>query len=313
MAGASGFLGSWITNQLANSHELVALGRDKTNFWRIYQSKVFKANLPSQKWAEFINSQDPDVLVLADWSGVESSQRNSKTQMENVTRWIDFLSNYKGKNLKTVIGLGSQAELGPVSGPIVESCLDNPTTDYGRAKVQGRLTLESLCSQFYYRFVWMRIFSTYGPLDNGNWLIPNLVDSLKMDKPFELTRGEQEWSYLHAYDLANAIEIIINNKFVRGVVNVGNPNTISIREVATNVANYFDRNGLLKFGDLPYRQDQVMSLKPVCESLLSLGWNPKIDFNQGLNQTIDWLLCKELDPIVTENGSKLEFKLPLRP
>jgi nucleoside-diphosphate-sugar epimerase len=314
VAGASGFLGSWLTSELANSNELIALGREKTNFWRVSDNpNIFKVSVPIKTWAEFIQLTDPDVLVLADWSGVASVERNSNAQMDNVLRWIGILSNYKGKNLKTVIGLGSQAELGPISGSIFENTPDNPTTIYGRAKVEGRITLESICRQSDYRYVWMRIFSTYGPLDNGNWLIPNLVDSLRQNKHFELTLGEQEWSYLHAYDLTKAIETVINNEFVNGIVNVGNPKTVSIREVANRVAEYFAGTRLLKFGELPYRQDQVMNLKPVCERLLSLGWSPRIDFDQGLNQTVDWLLGKEPGPLVAGNGIIFDSKLPPRP
>jgi UDP-glucose 4-epimerase len=314
VAGASGFLGSWLTNDLARLNELVALSREKSNFWRVSKHpNIFKVTIPIKTWAEFINLEDPDVLVLADWSGVANSERNSKAQLDNVARWIDILSNYKGKNLKTVIGLGSQAELGPVSGSILEGTPDNPTTIYGKAKVKGRFTLESICRKSGYRFVWMRIFSTYGPLDVGNWLIPNLVDSLKQNKIFELTPGEQEWSYLHAYDFTKAIEIAINNEFVSGIVNVGNPTTISIREVANKVAGYFASARLLNFGGLPYRQDQVMKLKPVCESLLNFGWTPKIDFDQGLKQTIDWLLGRELGPIVAQNGIIFDSNLPPRP
>ena len=133
------------------------------------------------------------------------------------------------------------------------------------------------------------------------------------NKIFELTPGEQEWSYLHAYDFTKAIEIAINNEFVSGIVNVGNPITISIREVANKVADYFASAQLLNFGGLPYREDQVMKLKPVCESLLNFGWTPKIDFDQGLKQTIDWLLGRELGPIVAQNGIIFDSNLPPRP
>ena len=314
VVGASGFLGSWLTYELAKFNDVIALGREKTNFWRLScNERISIGCLPVELWAELIIHEDPDVLVFADWSGVAGENRNSIEQFENVSRWRNVLVNYRGKNLKTVIGLGSQAELGPVSGSILESAPDNPTTIYGQAKVEGRHSLESICNDLNLRFVWMRIFSTYGPLDNGNWLIPNLVDSLNKKRVMLLTLGEQEWSYLHAYDFANAVQMVIENEFLAGVVNVGNQNTLSIREVANKVGNYFDSVGLLEFGAVPYRQDQVMELRPVCESLTDLGWNPKIDFDQGLTQTIEWLLGKEIGPLITQNGYRLDFRVPIRP
>lgn len=51
-------------------------------------------------------------------------------------------------------------------------------------------------------------FSTYGAMDSGDWLIPNLVKSLKLGTPFPLTEGTQEWNYLHAFDAAEAFRIL---------------------------------------------------------------------------------------------------------
>ncbi len=312
--GASGFLGSWIASELSKTNHVLAFGRKKTNFWRLDgNDRVTIKCLPVEEWSAMIHLEDPDAILFADWSGVANEERNSIFQFENVERWQNIFGKYKGKNLKTVIGLGSQAELGPISGSILESAPDNPTTIYGQAKVKGRQSLQTLCDDLGVRFVWMRIFSTYGPLDIGDWLIPNLVDSLNQKKIMPLTLGEQEWSYLHAFDFAKAVEIAIKNEFLAGIVNVGNKNTMSIREVVTKVATYFDSANLLEFGAVPYRQDQVMELRPVCESLSDLGWGPKINFDDGLKQTIEWLLGKEIGPVLIQNGECFNFRLPSRP
>jgi nucleoside-diphosphate-sugar epimerase len=159
----------------------------------------------------------------------------------------------------------------------------------------------------------MRIFSTYGPLDDGAWLIPNIVDSLMKNKKIGLTKGEQEWSYLHAYDVASAFQTVIREKHIHGIVNVGNTQTISIYDAATTIGRILEKQELLEFGALDYRPDQVMRLQPLCETLTKAGWHPQISFEQGIRQTIDWLQRKELQPIITDSGQSLDFKLPVRP
>ncbi len=314
VAGASGFLGSWTAINLARSHEVVALGRESTDFWRINnQNNVRKVRIPFNLWPEFLNDQDPDVLVLADWSGVANLHRNEMSQIENVDRWVNLLSAYKGKRLRSVVGFGSQAELGPNSGLIYENTSDNPTTIYGQAKIQARTRLNSICEQFGLRFVWMRIFSTYGPLDVGNWLIPSLVDSLSKGLFMRLTAGEQEWSFLHAHDFAQAITLVIESSSIHGVINTGNSKTLLIKNVAEKIANYFDRADLLGLGEVPYRHDQVMELKPVCETLSSLGWSPKVSFDAGLIQTIEWLEGKKVGPLIDSDGQILDITLSSRP
>jgi nucleoside-diphosphate-sugar epimerase len=69
---------------------------------------------------------------------------------------------------------------------------------------------------------------------------------------------------------------------------------------------------LLDFGSLSYRPDQVMKLKPLCETLIKYGWEPQISFQEGITQTIDWFVGKKVAPILAKNGSDLEFNLPVR-
>jgi nucleoside-diphosphate-sugar epimerase len=264
-------------------------------------------------WSEYILTNSPDVLILNDWWGVGNEHRNDKRQLENVERLVGLTESALNAKVETIIGIGSQAELGPVESEITEMMPDNPTTIYGRAKVETRLRMQDLISKSDSRFIWMRVFSIYGPLDEGSWLIPNVIDSLLNEKRLEMTRGEQEWSYLHAYDLASSFSAVINDPGTSGVVNVGNPTTISIREVGLTIANLLKKTELLDIGALEYRPDQVMKLKPLCETLTRLGWRPQITFQKGIEQTIDWLSKKELISILTENKKTIHFDLPARP
>jgi dTDP-D-glucose 4,6-dehydratase len=69
---------------------------------------------------------------------------------------------------------------------------------------------------------------------------------------------------------------------------------------------------LLAFGAIDYRTDQVMKLQPICETLTRIGWQPQVGFLEGINQTIDWLMGKDVHPLKTKTGKTLDFKLPSR-
>ena len=86
-----------------------------------------------------------------------------------------------------------------------------------------------------------------------------------------------------------------------------------MKNVAEKIANYFDRADLLGLGEVPYRHDQVMELKPVCETLSSLGWSPKVSFDAGLIQTIEWLEGKKVGPLIDSDGQILDITLSSRP
>lgn len=313
VTGASGFLGSWICRILTVEHEVIGLIRETSDLNRIFDLKnVDIVPMESIFWADFITQSRPDVLILNHWSGVDSQSRNDPTQIENVETIQQIVEVAVMAGVKTIIGVGSQAELGPLKSTITEIEIDNPTTVYGRAKVETRLAIEDLIKGSEVRFIWMRIFSTYGPLDEGAWLIPNIVDSLINNREMGLTKGEQQWSYLHAYDLACAFQTVIGKPSLRGIINVGNPQTISIHEVASMIGEILNKKELLMFGALEYRSDQVMKLEPLCETLINAGWRPQISFDEGIKQTIHWLQKKPLEPLKTAKGNMLNFELPSR-
>jgi nucleoside-diphosphate-sugar epimerase len=79
---------------------------------------------------------------------------------------------------KDWIGLGSQAEYGPCQNKIDETTNTNPTTLYGVSKLAACKLSERLCQELGIRHSWLRLFSSYGPNDNSDWLIPYLINSL---------------------------------------------------------------------------------------------------------------------------------------
>jgi UDP-glucose 4-epimerase len=313
ITGSSGFLGSWISRLLAEEYEVIALVRETSKLIKISDLTNVKINrMDVSAWADYVTKARPDVLILNHWSGVDNQSRNDPRQLENVRAIQQMAEAAAVAGVKTIIGVGSQAELGPIGSTISELEIDNPTTVYGRAKVETRLAIEDVIKGTQARFVWMRIFSTYGPLDEGTWLIPNIVDSLVNNRAIGLTKGEQQWSYLHAYDLALAFRTVIAKPNLKGVINVGNPQTISVYEAASIIGEILNKRELLLFGTLDYRSDQVMRLEPLCETLINADWRPQISFNEGIRQTIDWLQKKHLKPLNTTAGKILDFKLPSR-
>jgi len=313
VTGASGFLGSWICRVLVQKHEVIALVRPTSDTYRLTGIHNLEIeSLENSEWAGYIRSEKLDALILADWWGVGNNERNDERQFENVERMENITRVAREAGIGMLIGVGSHAELGPVSERITEDLPDNPTTKYGAAKVEARKRIQEILKDSSTRFVWMRIFSTYGPSDTGPWLIPLLVDNLSRGETMELTKCEQEWSYLHAFDLARAFQAVIENGTISDIVNVGNPHTLILKNVVGKIADELGAEKLLNIGALPYRTDQVMKLEPACESLTAIGWKPVVAFNDGIKQTIDWLLHKELEPLHCEDGAEVVFNLPSR-
>jgi len=314
VTGASGFLGSWICRILSKNYQVFAIMREDSDDFRVknIESLAVLKICPTD-WQRTISELEPDVIVACHWSGVGNQERNSPGQLSNVNLMVELAEYATRFNLSTFIGLGSQAELGPVPGPILENAGDNPTTTYGEAKVLVRSELERIFLGSSTRFSWVRVFSTYGPLDSDSWLIPNTISKLLKDEKVELTEGTQKWSFLHVIDAAFAIEKIIEEDSIAGVVHLGNPITQEIRDAVISIASQLDKISLLEFGAIPFRDDQVVSMMPICTKLASVGWSPQVNFDEGVSELISWMRGSDTFSWTDNQLNRKSISIPARP
>lgn len=286
ITGANGFLGSWLSHFLSKKHDVIAYVRSSSDLSRLSGQDSFQVKSFNPKSVPIFDEDNLETLLMLDWEGVQNNYRNLNSQFYNIERQSLIINNASRAGIKTIVGFGSQAELGPLNSLATEKSCDNPTTPYGKAKVYSRMQLIQECSEKEIDWFWCRVFSTYGPRDSKSWLIPGMIDSITKNKPVPLTMCEQEWSFLHVWDFYTAISRILESK-PNQIVNVGNPETVRIRDLVKMVGELTGRTDLLKIGAIPYRSDQVMLLKPDCTILKNLGWNPNVDLISGIRHMLD--------------------------
>lgn len=131
--------------------------------------------------------------------------------------------------------------------------------------------------------------NTYGPRQYPEKLIPHFITNLIDDEPVPLRGdGMQIRDWLHAEDHARGILHVLEYGAMGNIYNVGGGNprtTIEIthrlldacgRSMKTHVRHVSDRAGR----DRRYAID--------CSKVRALGWRPRVDFVQGLRETIEW-------------------------
>lgn len=307
ITGASGFLGLWTANVMSREFEVFAITRSHSDTCELKRnSRISIISEDNHSWAKKINDIKPDILIMFDWQGVGNTVRNHEIQHSNINRIREFVNELDP--IRVVIGVGSQAELGPREDEILDDDASRPTTEYGRAKCEVRNFLTSHFNDTETSFKWGRIFSTYGAFDKGDWLIPNLVRSLNVEKPFLLTEGFQEWNYLHALDVAEAFKLL-STKGESGVYNIGHTVNNSIKETCEEIALIMGKDSnLLKFGGIPMRPDQVLKLWVSTAKLQALGWKPMVNLKQGLIHTVNWICTDEIIEIKLQDGSNVNLK-----
>ena len=135
----------------------------------------------------------------------------------------------------------------------------------------------------------VRIFNTYGPrmrLSDGR-VVPNFVaQALRGEALTVYGDGSQTRSFCFVSDLVDGIYRLLLSDEVEPV-NIGNPTETSIMEFAQKINEYTNNKAGIVYNPLP--KDDPKQRKPnIGKAQSLLGWNPKVDLDQGMKQTIDW-------------------------
>lgn len=290
--GAGGFLGAHLTRELlAAGHTVLAVTRPGGSKWRLagLNCAMAAADLADiDGLRSLLLGFRPQAIVQMAWSGVAGPHHDDPVQAANVAATARLAMLAAELRLGRFVGVGSQAEYGPQNRILRETDEVRPTTHYGRAKADAGREAARICADHGIRFAWLRVFSTYGPMDNEGWLIPTAIRRLLRGEPVPLTGCEQGWSFLHARDAAAAFRAVLECDEAEGVFNVGHPDAPPLAGTLTRLRDLVDPRGVCDFGQLPYRPNQVMLLQPDVGRLHRLGWRPDITLDEGLWETVRW-------------------------
>lgn len=136
-----------------------------------------------------------------------------------------------------------------------------------------------------------RIFNTYGPKmqPNDGRVVSNfIVQALKGEDITIYGDGNQTRSFCFVDDLIDGlIGFMELEENFPGPINMGNPTEFTILELAETVIRLTKSKSKVVFKVLP--QDDPMQRKPNIElAQRKLGWEPKIQLEQGLIKTIEY-------------------------
>ena len=135
----------------------------------------------------------------------------------------------------------------------------------------------------------IRIFNTYGPRmmpDDGRVISNFIVQALRGENLTLYGNGSQTRSFCYVDDLIEGMILHMNSKEM-GPFNVGNPREFSIKELAEIIREKINPN--LEFINKPLPLDDPVQRQPVIDLARNkLGWEPKIELEDGIDKTIHW-------------------------
>ncbi|PDT46696.1 UDP-glucuronic acid decarboxylase family protein [Sinorhizobium fredii] len=135
-----------------------------------------------------------------------------------------------------------------------------------------------------------RIFNTYGPRthpSDGRVVSSFIVQSLLDADITVYGDGSQTRSFCYVDDTVAALLRLMDSPFdVTGPINVGNPNEISMRDLAELIIDLTGSSSRIVYRPLP--QDDPCRRRPdISRANEQLGWSPRIGLKEGLLKTIN--------------------------
>lgn len=136
-----------------------------------------------------------------------------------------------------------------------------------------------------------RIFNTYGPRmhPNDGRVVSNfIVQALQGDDITLYGDGSQTRSFCYVDDLVEAfIRIMATDDEFVGPVNIGNPGEFTILELAEKVIEFIGSKS--KIVNKPLPMDDPTRRRPdITLAREKLGWEPKVELDEGLRRTVDY-------------------------
>ena len=230
---------------------------------------------------------DCDALYHFAWEGANKEEReNPMTHARNIKHTLDAVEAAQRFGCKKFIGAGSQAEYGPVNGPIDENTPCNPKTAYGIGKLSAGLLSGKLCEKYGITHIWGRVFSVYGSHDNKGTMIDYAMDRFSNREEAKFSSGEQTWNYLYESDCGMIFYLLGEKVESDRVYRIAHPESKALRDYISEMADIMGATELCSFA--PKTSDgSVYGIETKDERLFSdIDFVPEVNFSDGIRQMI---------------------------
>jgi dTDP-glucose 4,6-dehydratase len=328
ITGGAGFIGSHVVRLFVNTHsDYQIVNLDKLTYAGNLENLKDIENKPNYKFvkgditdATFINNlfneeRFDTVIHLAAESHVDRSISNPlEFVTTNVIGTVNLLNAAKqiwgcskDKPLPTdklFYHVSTDEVYGALGeeGMFTEETSYDPHSPYSASKAASDHFVRAYFDTYNLPVVISNCSNNYGPNHFPEKLIPLCIHNIKNNKPLPIYgKGENVRDWLYVVDHARAIDVILHNAKVGSTYNIGGHNEWKNIDVIRLLCKIMDK----KLGRAEGENEKLITfvkdraghdLRYAIDSTKlqnDLGWKPSLQFEEGLDKTVDWYLANE--------------------
>lgn len=323
ITGGAGFIGSHVTRLFVTkypNYQIVNL--DKLTYAGNLANLTDIENKPNYEFikgdivdAEFIKElltehKFDGIIHLAAESHVDRSITNPlEFVMTNVIgtvnllnaardQWKDNFSDHRFYHVSTDEVYGSLSE----TGMFTETTPYDPHSPYSASKASSDHFVRAYHDTYGLNAVISNCSNNYGSFHFPEKLIPLSIYNIKNNKPIPIYgKGENIRDWLWVEDHARAIDLIYHNAKPGTTYNIGGHNEWTNIDLIHLLCEIMDKKLNRPEGEsaklITYVKDRAgHDLRYAIDSSKlqsELGWTPSLQFEEGLEKTVDWYLANE--------------------
>ena len=223
--GGNGFLGKNFVNKFKKNNKISVVYLKEFKKKNNDNIKYIKLNLCN--YNDFKRKLSLNFDFIVNFSGYVNHASLKDAGMKVIENHLLTLFNlieyYKdSKYLKKFLHIGSSDEYGDKLSPQSENIREMPLSPYSFSKTSGVHFLQMANKNINFPAVSCRIFLSYGPYQDTNRLIPQVIYGCLKDIEFPVSSGQQYRDFCYVDDVMNGISKLLNSKNTNGeVYNIG--------------------------------------------------------------------------------------------
>lgn len=295
VAGHRGLVGSAIVRNLESKGYTNIIGRTHKELDLTDQAQVRK----------FFEDEKPEIVVLAaaKVGGINANNTSpADFAYENMQIQCNVIKCAHDYKVEKLLFLGSTCiypKMAPQPIPedaLLTGPLESTNEAYAIAKISGLMMCRFFKRQYGDNFISCMPTNLYGPHDNydlkNSHVMPAMIRKFHEAKvnnapTVELWgTGSPLREFLYVDDMADACVFLLENYDGEQHVNIGTGKEVTIKELAETVKRIVDYKGEIVWNkDMP---DGTPRKLTNVDYLHGLGWNHKVDLEEGVKLAYDW-------------------------
>jgi len=296
ITGITGFVGANLAKKLQDKYNVVGIVRDQLPICPLTLLEVENVTLVRGDINDFrlvqrvITDYDIDTIFhLAAQSIVRRAAKSVIPTFEtNVIGTLNILEACRDSAVDVILFASTDKVYGERLNAKETDPL-NPKEIYGASKAAADIIARVYAKNFDMNIIVTRACNIYGPGDINPRIIPNTIRAcLKGHNPIIYKGMTSKREYIYIDDVVRAYMFLAENIKGKGeVFNVGSGEVKDQEEVVFEILNHFphlDAN----YVDITVEHMEIGEQSLNFDKIRKLGWKPKVDFEDGIEKTVEW-------------------------